>query len=393
MSKVLKFKNTEKPKINSKKMLITILIAILLIIILICGVIYSKNRGFRNFLDAYLFRKNITEQNTSVIDIDYDSDIHIIGHYKYIGILSGNTLKQYNTSGRLENEIKLKITKPIFDSNGRFMAIGEQDGSKVYLIEDKNIVWENDVDGNVSQINVNKNGCVSIILKGTTYRSVIATYDENGKELFKTYLSNTNAIDTDISNNNKYLAFAELNTSGTTIQSNVKIVSIEKAQTKPAESIIYTYKGDTNRVITKIKYQDRDKLICMYDDGIDVIYAENNETIMNFENETKNGDIELSDYIVKSKEKSSGLFSADTVVEIMNINSKKSIEYIAEGVAKKIHCSGEIIAIDLGSEVEFINTSGWMLKRYKSIQEIKDVILKEGIAAIVYKDRIEIINL
>ncbi len=218
MSKVLKFKNTEKPKINSKKMLITILIAILLIIILICGVIYSKNRGFRNFLDAYLFRKNITEQNTSVIDIDYDSDIHIIGHYKYIGILSGNTLKQYNTSGRLENEIKLKITRPIFDSNGRFMAIGEQDGSKVYLIEDKNIVWENDVDGNVSQINVNKNGCVSIILKGTTYRSVIATYDENGKELFKTYLSNTNAIDTDISNNNKYLAFAELNTYGTTIQ-------------------------------------------------------------------------------------------------------------------------------------------------------------------------------
>ena len=77
----------------------------------------------------------------------------------------------------------------------------------------------------------------------------------------------------------------------------------------------------------------------------------------------------------------------------MNINSKKSIEYIAEGVAKRISCSGEIIAIDLGSEVEFINTSGWMIKRYKSIQEIKDVILSRDIAAIVYKDRIELINL
>ena len=393
MSKVLKFKNKEEQKKDFKKILTTVIVVIVIIIFLVCAVIYSKNKRFRNFMDAYLFRKNITEENTSVIDIDYDSDIHIIGHYKYIEILSGNTLKQYNTSGKLENEIKLKITKPVYNCNGRFMAIGEQDGDKVYLIEDKNIIWENNVDGNISQISVNKNGCVSIILKGTTYKSVIATYDENGKELFKTYLSNTNAIDTDISNNNKYLAFAELNTSGTTIQSCVKIVSIDKAQKKPAESIIYTYKGDINRVITKIKYQDRDKLVCMYDDGIDVIFAENNESIMQFESETKNGEIDLNEYVIKAKEKSSGLFSADTVLEIMNINSKKSIEYIAEGVAKRISCSGEIIAIDLGSEVEFINTSGWMIKRYKSIQEIKDVILSRDIAAIVYKDRIELINL
>lgn len=50
-------------------------------------------------------------------------------------------------------------------------------------------MWETEVEGNVSKIDVNENGYVSIILKGTTYKSVIVVYDAKGNELFKTYLS------------------------------------------------------------------------------------------------------------------------------------------------------------------------------------------------------------
>lgn len=393
MNKILKFKGNETQKIDKKRTLIIGIIALIVIFFSISLIMYSKNKKFRNFMDVYLFRKNITEENTSIIEIDYDSNVNVIGHYRYITLLSSNKLKQYNYSGKLENEVDLRITTPIYDTNGRFLAVGEENGQRIYLIEDQNIVWEKEIDGNITKISVNKNGYISIILKGTTYKSVVATYDVTGKELFKTYLSNTNAVDSAISNNNKYLAFTELNTTGTIIQSNIKIISMEKAQKKPAESIIYTYAAEGNKLITKIKYQEKDKLICMYDDSIHIINNDLDEELVALESEINKADIDLTDYVFKSKEKSSGLFSADTLVEIININNKKKNEYISEGVAKSIYCKGDIIAINLGSEVEFINTSGWLIKRYKSLQEVRNVILSDVIAAVVYRDRIEIINL
>ena len=47
----------------------------------------------------------------------------------------------------------------------------------------------------------------------------------------KTYLSSTIAVDIAISENSQNLSFAEINTSGTIIDSVVKTISVEKAKT------------------------------------------------------------------------------------------------------------------------------------------------------------------
>ncbi len=88
------------------------------------------------------------------------------------------------------------------------------------------------VDGNLDKVTVNKNGYVSAIVTGTTYKSVIITYDEKGNELFKTYLSKTIAVDACVSPDNAEFAYAEVNNSGTTIQSNIKIISIKDVKRK-----------------------------------------------------------------------------------------------------------------------------------------------------------------
>ncbi len=390
---VIEFDHKKEKKINKNKLIITISIIVILLIIIILGIIYCFNKNFRNVLDIYLFRKNISGENAATIDIDYDANVNIIGYSKYINILSENKLKQYSSSGKLENELEVKINNPIYNSNGKYLLIGEENSQKVYLICENNILWEKEVEGNISRINVNENGYVSIILKGTTYKSVIVTYDSKGNELFKTYLSTTNAIDSCVSKDNKYLSFAEVNTTGTIIQSNIKTVSIEKAKKEPSTSIIYTYAANSNDLITNINYQDKNRLLCMYDSSIHMIDNEVDENIMQLNENTKNADIELENFIIKARERSSGLFSADTIIEIKNILNNKIVEYTVEEVAKAIYCRGETIAINLGSEVEFIHTNGWLIKRYISLQEIKDVVLCEGAAAIIYRDKVEIINL
>lgn len=262
--------NDFNKKINKKKLIIAGILGAIILIWLICFIIYAFNAQFRMFCDIYIFRKEIEENNATQVKISDINVSNVFAFSNYIAVIKDNVMTKYNSAGNEESTLKIEITKPLIDTNGNYAAIAEKLGQKIYLVKNNEIVWENTLSGNISTVDVNENGYVSVILSGTSYKSVIILYDENGNELFKTYLSNTIAISSEISSDNKYLSFAEVNTSGTLIQSNIKIISIEKAKQTPSDAVIYTYKANENSLVTNIKYH-KNRLVCMYEDSIQEI--------------------------------------------------------------------------------------------------------------------------
>lgn len=384
--------NTKK-KINKKKIIIISIIAVILIAIITISLIYIYNKEAREWIDKNILRKEVLQNNATTIELK-DEQSSIYAFNKYIGILSKTKLNIYNQSGNSESELDIQISNPLFNSANRFLAIAESQGQKFYLIEDKEIKWEAEVEGNISQINVNKNGYVAVSISGTSYKTVVAMYSPEGKELFKTYLSSSRAVDITISNDNKYLAIAEIDTSGTIIKSSIKVISIEKASTDPTNSVENTYEGENDKLITNIQYQDKDRLICMYTDEITII--ENNEESILIDNNDKKvifQSVEIENNAVSVEEKSSGLFTANSEVSIVSTENKETKTYTAESVAKEIVTYGNKIALNLGTEVEFISTDGWLVKRYIASQEITNIVMSNTIAGIVYRDKIEIVNL
>lgn len=391
-----KIKNKNKRKMNKKKMIITISIIILALVIGITMLLYYSSRDVRNFLDQYLFRKNVTQEKLESIELDYDSNISVIAYNKYICILAENKLMEYNSSGELEHEINLEINNPVYSVNNKYLAISEQNSSSLNLISDSKILWTKNVDGNISKINVNEKGYVSVILTGTAYKSVIVVFDKDGNELFKSYLAKTIAVDTSISNDNKYLAYAEVNTTGTTIKSNIKVLSIDRAQNDQEDPVIYTYSADNNKLIVNIEYHKNGQLTCMYDTEISSIKDENSTVLMDLTEKGKNinfCNINLDNNVYRAVEENDGLFNTNTIIEIRETENDKTTVYTVEGVAKDINSFNNVIAINLGQEIEFINTKGMLLKRYSSVQEVQNVVIGNGIAGIIYKDQVEIIKL
>ena len=390
-----KYQNTKhKGKLNRKKVAIIVSIIIVIVVMTILTSIYILNKTFRDNVDKYIFRKNIAENNGPIIELPSQIESNnILAYNNYIGILNKSILSVYSSNGKKEKELEVEISNCISDSENRFLALAENEGSKLELISGTDILWKKDVEGNIEHIFVNKNGYVSIVITGTSHNNVIITYNPEGTELFRTFLSQTTAIDVEISNDNKYLAYGEVDTSGSFIQSNVKIISIEKAQTDPSNSVEYIYPAESKEIIISLNYQDNNKLICMYDDSIHMI-ENNSDTKLLDISDTKNtfADINLKDNVAYIVEKSSGLF-ANIDVEIMNISNNKSNVYNIDAVATSLKTAGDVIAVNLGTEVDFINTSGWLIKKYNSSSEISNIILGEGIAGIVYSDKIEIINL
>lgn len=397
MSEIIQFdtKKQNLKKTNRKKNIITLLVIIIISLLAVTIALYNVNTSVRDFMDKYILRKNVTEENLPSIDIDYNSNTNVIPYGKYICILAENTLLEYNSLGKQEKSVKIEISNPIYHTEGRYLVIGEKDNQKLYLINGENIVWEKNIEGNLSKVTVNKNGYVSAIVTGTTYKSVIITYDAKGNELFKSYLSSTIAVEACISPDNTELAYAEVNTSGTAVQSNIKIISISEAKEKNTEPK-YTYEIPQNELILRMKYQEKNQLICMCENSIHSIQNNVGTEILNLSEEGKKitfADITLTNHVFRSLEQSTGLFQANTVIEIKNVTNQKESIYTVEDVAKSIVSSQNIIAVNLGTEVEFIETNGWLVKRYNSKQEVRNIVIGDGVAGVIYRDRIELINL
>lgn len=386
--------NVEPQKVNKKKLIIATIIAIIVVAAIIAIGLYNTNKQARTWIDKNIFRKEIQQDKAATIEISENQNSNIYAFNKYIGILDKTKFTIYGNAGSKEKELEIQISNPIFNAANRFLAIAENKGQKLYLITDKEITWEAEIEGNISQILVNKNGYVAVVIVDTSYKTVIKMYNLQGKELFNTYLSSTRAVDVSISNDNKYLAIAEIDTSGTIIQSNIKVISIDKASSDPTNSLENTYKSEENKLITSIKYQDKNKLVCMYTDSIHEIVNEKDETLIELKDKKVIfQSILLNGNACQIEEKSSGLFTADSQVNIINTDSKSIKQYTADSIAKELYTYGNIMALNLGTEIEFINTDGWLVKRYVANQEITNIVVSDNLAGIIYRDKIEIVNL
>lgn len=56
----------------------------------------------------------------------------------------------------MESELNVEINNPISDYKDRYLVIGQKGGNKAYLIKDSKILWEKELEGNISQVSVNK---------------------------------------------------------------------------------------------------------------------------------------------------------------------------------------------------------------------------------------------
>ncbi len=370
----------------------------LLIILGFCIVIvvarYITDENFRSEIDTNVFGKQVIESSLKTIEINSEEAPNIFAHGKFISILSKNKLKTYDGKGVLISDVDANVSVPIAHTSGNYMVLAEKNGDSLYLISGGSILWDTKVEGTISGVNVNDNGYVSAIIKNTIYKSVIILYDLSGNELFRRYVSSNYAICTDVSKDNKYLAVGEIDHSGTILKSYVKIISVDLAATDPKNSIIYTYESENGEIINNINYQDKNSAVCMFNSYIQKVMPTTDERIYDFSEDDLFVDVDLTSGIAVIDKQSSGLFSYEYEMKVKSINSKAESLYILNSdLPKSMVASGKLMAFNLGNEVRIVNQSGWLEKKYTSSKQITNVVLGDDLAGIVYKNKIEIIEL
>ena len=381
-------------KINKKKIAFTVIILLLIASALVIFIIYCMDANFRRWADKNVLLKEIKQGNTVSIEFNGENNSNVYAFNKYIVVLENKTLKIYNTLGTTEKEIITDINNPIFDAVGDYLIVAEKNGDSIYLLKGKELLWHNTIEGKISQIEINENGYVGVVISDISYKNIINVFNPEGKSLFKTYVATNKVVDISISRNNQYLALAEIDMSGVQVQSNIRIIDIEKAKTDPSNSIINIHSEEVGKLILNIEYQNKERLLCVYNDSINSIEENKENSLIKLEdNKITFASIELKNNMVLVEEKQSGEYASISNVNITNITNSKTKKYEIEEVAKEIYTSEKVIALNLGTELHIINTNGWLMKKYISQQEINNVVISDKIVGIIYRNKIEIIEL
>lgn len=131
--KVLQFKG----KMPLKNKILTVLAIIIIVVIVIIITEYIFNEKAREWINIYILKKEITEDDVATIQIDADKVQHIYAYDKYIAILSNGKLEIYNNYAYKVSDIEIQISNPIFETKGMYLVIAEKDGQKIYLINER----------------------------------------------------------------------------------------------------------------------------------------------------------------------------------------------------------------------------------------------------------------
>lgn len=376
-----------------KKVIISILIGCILIIFTI-GLLYNFNNEFQEVINKNILKKNISTENVPTIDLDTKKTNQFCVYSKYIAILNDKKVGVYNSFGDKVNEIPVDINNAVFSSSNKYLAIAEYEGKNMYLLLEDTYLWSGSVDGEIKQIHVNQNGYIAIVTTDATYKSIVTVYNQEGSELIKKYLSSTRVIDVSISKDNKFIALAELDTSGTLIQSNIEIISIENTLKNNDKSEVFSYGANKGSLIIEIKYQDKNKLACMYDDHLQVIDESYESIEISLQNDNITyASVNLNNSFIYVTEDVKGLFKSKSTLNIQSSQGNKINKYEIQEVAKEIYAYDNVIAVNVGLDTYFINDKGWLLKKVSSKQEITNISFSGSLAVIAFKDRLEIINL
>lgn len=292
-SKDMKKKENKDNKRNINiKFLIILLITI--VIIVATAILYIENEEVRNFFDKNILNKEVSKDDLISIDKSTSNNDNIYAYDNKIVILNQNNLEIYNKFGKQEKNLEVEISTPIFKSNGKYLYIAEREGKSLYLISGNNIVWQKDLEGNIANICVNKNGYVAVHLRGTTYKSVIV-FDNTGSEILTKYLSSTVVSDIALSNNNEELAIAKIDYSGITIKSIIEIIDLNKAET------IKSHEANADDLLININYH-KNNLVCMYDTYINIMENGNTNELTKFdETNTLFASVDLNSAVIEVK--------------------------------------------------------------------------------------------
>ncbi|MGE5328844.1 MAG: DUF5711 family protein [Deltaproteobacteria bacterium] len=367
-------------------------LAALLILFAVCiGLLVYLNGGnsdWRSIVNLIKKRvMNTSAVSISSIQIDPDGKSVYLPYKSGIVCVNANGIKYYNLKGKEEWRDERSLGNPLVKATEKYLIVGDAVSKMLYLFNGKNLLWEKSIDGEIASISVNEKGFSGVIYKGSKTKLIVEVFDARGIKRMSRYYSSNYAVDLQISQDNKYAAIGEMDVNGLKVSTGVGVI--------PIGTELYSSFFEEGSVFANLNYIGKDLILVLDDKIVNVKLPDCSKTIIK---ELEKGQVTSLDtgsgkYIVLI-EKTNKFLSMANSLKILNPGGKQIGAYEMPGRVVNVDSDREIIAVNSGDKIIFLNSSGAEISRFNPKKEVQEVKLcyDSSHAAVMYPDRVDIIN-
>lgn len=296
------------------------------------------------------------EPGTSYQTLSYDNEILLV---------SGEGVCAYNTSGQEVWRIRTANTGPFIDTEGKYLLIGETAGKSFAVYSGGKELRTCKPENNLISAKLNKNGYTVLLCEEAGYKGKAVVQNLKGTEIFKWFSGEGYVTDAALSDDNRYIAVAQLMTNKEKVYSRMIFFDIEKN-----EQIAMAEREDC--IIAEVRYSGGGWISVSDTELLGFTKAGKLKYEVGFQGRiVSDFDIENPNNLVFAFINSQN----NTVLEMYDKNGKMRGNYETSGELKNLTVKGEVILCSQLRNLMYFDPSGRLRKTESISHDMKNVQL------------------
>ena len=286
-------------------------------------------------------------------------------NYKdHLLLVNNKGMMEVDEKGKEKWNVEKQLTNFLVDIAGEYIMFADLEGTPYAgVYKDGKVQQEIKPSSGIITAKVNKNGYAAVAVKEDGYKGMVSVYTNRQKNLYTWHSGEGYITDVELSENNRYLAVAQMMTDGETAYTRINFIDIRKGET------IATANRE-NVIVSNLNYEKDGSLITVSDQDA-AGYAADGKLLFEINLEGK------KPTLFQTEEDNLLFLSADgrgnSILDIYTKRGKLKGTYTANGEIKNIAVCGSVIVANQMRDVLYIGTNGKLRRTVPIDHDIKSI--------------------
>jgi hypothetical protein len=339
------------------------------------------------------------------VDINLDDKAIFNIYYNDLIQCTPDGIKRISQEGHEVWNQTYSMTTPILKINEPFIAVGEENGKKIILLNEKGLVYSITTEEAIVDFSISQGGYLTYIGE-TKDGHTVKAFDNKGNSIGLnriTYIEDAGyPLSSIISNDTKAMPISYFNPATNGLKSNIICLDLTEYGILKEDLIDFGIEEE-GTIIPTIFYLQNNTLVAIGDDRI--IWIDENK---NIDKEFLTNRIQAIPWNIESKRNLStylALALAEPLpgvqgeergtIVFYNLKGNKQHTYNAEGDVTYLYADDSMVIVGINRNFYGLDTKGKELFKYTALKDVKEVLpLKNGKkVAIISKDSVDLMEI
>lgn len=384
-----------KVKHSSNKASVLMFLALFVVVIVLALFVYLKSQNID--LSEISLKELITnpaavntlDMGENSFELKYDAREHPVYtlYGEYIIQCSKDSVKGLNKNGEEQWSIPVSVANPLVKISGNSMLVADIGGKGIYVINGKAVKWSKKLDNSIINADISDNGYVSVVHEAKGYKGAVTVFNLQGGEYFTRYIGENFTLMARVSPSGKSVVIDSVDASGVTTGT---VLEFTDTFGKPLAKVT-----KQDMLIPVLWYLEDDSVVTGSNNAITCFDRNGRQKWEQQFSKVFSANVVLDKYIAAAVGENDKKGSEGKInVELVDSNGKFTPIYGLNDEVRDIQAYSNIIAVNTGNDVYFINTRGKLIRKYSSKTDIVKVcFFNKQEAAVVTKGTVTVIKI